>query len=128
MPLIVGHGEEFAPHWAFPAIDWNVGHSAIGIFHDGKQRLVVAVNVLADFELAAVIDKSRLVGNVNRQQRRKRDIDFAVTKQRVNAVLRQAVVWAHQRQHDLGIFQRILDPHAAVTFRAFFIGKQLPLI
>ena len=49
------------------ALDGNVGHFAFGPFHNRKQRFVVTVNVLAEFELAMIIYEGRLVSHVNRQ-------------------------------------------------------------
>jgi len=64
---IVGHGEELPTRDILFALDGNVGQFALGPFHYRKQRLVMTVDILAEFELATVIYESRLVGHVNRQ-------------------------------------------------------------
>ena len=55
---IVGHGEELPTRDILFALDGNVGQFAFGPFHYRKQRLVVTVDILAEFELATVIYES----------------------------------------------------------------------
>ena len=66
-PRIVGNGEELATHHIVFAVDRNVGDLALRPFRNRKQRLVLTVNILAEFELAAVVYEGRLVGHVNRR-------------------------------------------------------------
>ena len=97
-PRIVGNGEELPTHHIVFAVDGNVGHLALRPFRNRKQRLVLTVNILAEFELAAVVYEGRLLGHVNRYEGRKRDIDFVAAKHRAYAVLRVTSARPHKRQ------------------------------
>ena len=94
----------------------------------GQQRLVAAVNIFAEFELALIINESSLVSQVDRDEGRKLNVGFVGAKHPADAVLSVAFAWAHQRQQHLGIFHGILDPHAAVAFGPPIIGEKLLLV
>ena len=54
-----------------------MGISAFVPFQYCEQRLVAAVNILAEFQLTLIINESGLIGEVNRDEGRKLDVGFA---------------------------------------------------
>ena len=109
-------------------LDGNIRNLPFGPIQYGKQRMIAAINILAKFELALIIDESGLVSQVDWDKGRKRDVAFVGAIHPVNAVLGVAFTWPHYRQQHLGIFHGILYPHAAVAFGTPIIGEKLFLV
>jgi hypothetical protein len=109
-------------------LNGNICNFAFGPTQYRKQRLVAAVNIFTEFELALIIDESGLVGQVDRDEGRKLDVGFVGAKHPADAVLSVAFAWSHHRQQHLCIFHGILYPHAAVAFGPPIIGEQLLLV
>src|SRR5262249_24888419 len=116
VPPPIGGFKELPAYPAGIAVGRDVRNIAVGRPLDCKQRLVASVNILAEFQVASVVYESGLVGQVDRDEVRKRDTDLVLSKHSPNAVLAVAFAWAHHRQQHFRIFHGILDPHAAVAF------------
>ena len=113
---------------AVMALNGTICDFAFGPSQDGKQRLIAPVNIVAEFQVASVIYESGLVGQVDRDEAWKRDIDFIAAKHSMDAVLAVTFAWPYRRQQYFGIFHGILYPHAAVAFGAPLIAEQVFLI
>src|SRR5262249_55453778 len=127
-PRVVRHCQELATHRAVMALNGNIRNFACGPLQDGKQRLVAPVHILTEFYIASVIYESGLISQVDRDEARKWNVDFVVTKHSTDAVLAIAFAWADHRQQHFRIFYGILHPHAAVAFSAPLICEQVFLI
>ena len=113
---------------AVMALNGTIRNFAFGPSQDGKQRLVAPVDILAESQVASLIYKSGLVGQVDRDEARQRDIDLIGAKHSPDPVLAVAFAWPYHRQQHFRIFHGILYPHAAVAFSALLIGEQIFLI
>src|SRR5262249_972891 len=109
-------------------LNGNIPNLAVTASEDAKQPLFPPAHILAKFYVASVAYESGLVGQVDRDEARKRNIDFAVTKHSSDAVLAVAFAWTHDRQQHFRILHGILHPHAAVAFSTPLIGEQVFLI
>src|SRR5262249_30143089 len=127
-PRIIGYCQELPTCRVVMMLNGNIRNLAVSASEDGKQRLVAPVDILAKFQVASVAYESGLVGQVDRDEARKQNIDFVVTKHSPDAVLAVAFAWTHDRQQHFRILHRILHPHAAVAFSAPLIGEQIFLI
>src|SRR5262249_23689851 len=127
-PRIIGYCQELPTCRVVMMLNGNNRNLAVSASEDGKQRLVAPVDILAKFQVASVAYESGLVGQVDRDEARKQNIDFVVTKHSPDAVLAVAFAWTHDRQQHFRILRRILHPHAAVAFSAPLIGEQIFLI
>src|SRR4029077_15139152 len=58
-------------------LDRDIRHLTLRALEDRQQRPVAAVNVLAQFELARVINESGLISQVDRNEGRELDVVFA---------------------------------------------------
>src|SRR5262249_879482 len=94
-PVIVRHCQELSTHRAVLALDRNISNFAFGPIQYDKQRLVAAVDILAEFKLALIIDESGLVGQVDRDEGRKLDVGLVGAKHPADAVLSIAFAWPH---------------------------------
>ena len=61
----------------FPALDGDIGHPAVVALEDRQQLPVAAVDVVAELQLAVVVDEGGLVGQVDRDVGRQLDILLA---------------------------------------------------
>src|SRR5271156_1337642 len=52
----------------FPALDGDIGHPAVVALEDRQQRPVAAIDVVAELQLAVVVDEGGLVGQVDRDE------------------------------------------------------------
>src|SRR6516165_7433544 len=109
-------------------LDGNIRNLPFGPIQYGKQRMIAAINILAKFELALIIDESRLVSQVDWDEGRKLDVRFVGAIRPADAILGVAFTWSHHRQQHLGIFHGILYLHAAVAFGTPIIGEKLFLV
>ena len=58
----------------FPVLDGDVGHLAVVALEDRHQLPVAAVDVVAELQLAVVVDEGGLVGQVDRDEGRQLDV------------------------------------------------------
>src|SRR5581483_5184933 len=73
----VGHGQDLAVRDVDPVLDRHVGDPFLGPVEQRDQRPVAAVDVLAEFELAGIVDERGLIGQVHRDEGREVDVDLA---------------------------------------------------
>ena len=107
-------------------LDRDIRDLAVVALEDRNQGLVAAIDVVTELKLAIVVDERGLIGQVDRNEGRKRDIGLIVAGDHVlDLVERVAVTGAHQRKQHFGIALRILHAHAAVTERPLVIGEQV---
>src|SRR5262249_2291308 len=61
-PGIVRERQDLSTRHVVFVLDGNIRNLAFGPIQYGKQRLIAAINILAKFDLALIIDESGLVG------------------------------------------------------------------
>src|SRR5580700_7742250 len=69
--------QNLAMRGVFPALDSDIGHLAVVALEDRQQRPVAAVDVVAELQLAVVVDERGLIGQVDRDEGRQLDILLA---------------------------------------------------
>jgi len=109
-------------------LDGKIRNLPFGPIQYGKQCTIAAINILAKFEFALIIDESSLVSQVDWDEGRKLDVGLVGAIHPMDAVLSVTFTWSHYRQQHLGIFHGILYSHAAVAFGTPIIGEKLFLV
>jgi len=106
-------------------LDRNVSHLELGALEDREQRPVAAVDVLAELQIAILVDKGGLVGQMDCQEMRKLYVLLARAEHAADAVLGEAFTWANNVQQHFRVFHRILHPHAAMAERPLVEREQI---
>ena len=104
--------------------DRGVGVAAVAV-QDVQQVAVEAVDVGAGLRLAGVVGERGLIGDVDRD--RMLEVDGALARAVHRADARGGVVFLRLRnaQQHLGVFIRVLHPHAAVAVGPRVMREQL---
>src|SRR5437763_4893428 len=113
------------PGTGLRALDRDVGEAALVAFEGGDHARVATVEVLPDGELAGFVDKGRLIGEVHRDWRLEADVLLAAADHAGEPLLGITLVRLGDREENLGVFERIFDPHAAVAVGALLLGEQI---
>src|SRR5262249_31993303 len=92
----------------------DLDHTAIGLDRS-HHPAVDAVNVSPRLQFSRIVDEGGLIGQINRDDRRKMDVLLVAPKHPPDALLSVPFFRQHQRQQDFGIFRRVLHAHAAVA-------------
>src|SRR5215468_4900852 len=96
-------------------LDRDVGEATLLAPEHGDLAGVAAVEVLAEVELAGLVDERRLIGQMHGDQVLELNVLLAAADYAGEPLLGVAIVRPRDREQHLGIFERILDPHAAVA-------------
>src|SRR5947207_2139153 len=82
------------------------------------------VKVPADLQLAVVVDKGGLIGEVQPDRGGLgRDLLLGTTEHALDPLGRPVLVGPREAEKDLSIFRCMLDPHAAVALGAHGMGE-----
>ena len=125
LPKVPGGIFTGADRAALRPVDGDVGHLALGALQDRQQPGVAAVDVVADLQLAVVVDEGGLVGEVDRDAGREVDVDLRAAEHLLQPLRGVVLVRQRQAEQHLAVFQRVLDPHAAVAVGALVMGEQV---
>src|SRR5262249_24164871 len=106
-------------------LDGGVGVAALLAFERSYDTAVAPIDVLADLELAGVIDARGLVGDVDRDRRRQLNVLLGIAVHTLDALGRIAIIRPRDRQQDFGVLRRILHAHAAVAVGAPVMREQV---
>src|SRR6516225_6774543 len=108
-----------------PPLLCTVGYLALTAFEDSDHPRISAIDVFAQLQLALLVHKRRLVGQVHWYKPRKVDIDLLAAEHLLQTRLTVVLVRHHQRQQLFGVGKRILNPHAAMAVGPPLARKQI---
>src|SRR6516225_12411007 len=90
-----------------------------------KRSAVEVIDIGSDLQPARVIDKGCLIGQVDPDLRWHRNVLFGAAKLALYPFYRPTLVRTCNIEQDLGVFGRILHPHATMAKGAEVEPKQL---
>src|SRR6516162_3313775 len=81
----------------------------------GNHTPVEIVNIPSNLQFTTVVDKSGLVGKVDPNRYWQLNVLLDAAKQVLDLLRRPTLVWPSNFEENLGVFCRILYPHAAMA-------------
>jgi hypothetical protein len=91
-----------------------------------KRTAVEIVKITSNLQFAGVVDKSRLIGEVNPDLRRPQlNVLLDGAEHVLDPLRRPALMWPRDVEENLGVFGWILYAHAAMAIGAELLPKQM---